>query len=362
MIYVKYLFIVFLCFTLVLCALIFWASYSPLKQGSSSQLFITDKNSNKKNSMNTNGLDKYDDNFQELKIMSWNLAFAYGEGSEGKNYQKLNRAQMLDRIEGAANVIKKYSADIVFIQEIDFDSDRSHNIDQLEYIAKKAGYKNYAYAVSWQHNYLPFPYFPIKNQWAKIKSGGAILSRFPILSNQVYLYAKPKANPFWYNIFYLYRYCQAVTIEYDGNKIGLINNHLEAFDKITRQEQAHKLVEKIKDQYQNNMVNLIVAGDFNTTPPSARNKDKFEDLGKNNYLEDSTYNKISTLPFIKEIVSEKEYQQEESKWFTFSSTRPDRRLDYIFVTNQFKVIHKEIDKNQVSDHFPVITTLRYIPH
>lgn len=330
-------------FCLVIIIFISWAKYTPLKIGVFKQKIVS------------SGSEL--ENVNQVKIMSWNLGFAYGVGSEGSGYEKLTIEQMNSKLNLASDVIAKYSPDIVLIQEIDFDSSRSHNIDQLEFLAKKLNYPFYAYAVSWDKNYLPFPYFPIKNQWGKMKSGGAVLSRFPINENDVTLFDLPASNAFWYNWFYLFRYTQVVKIKINGQIYSVLNNHLEAFDKSTRQLQALELSKIIESINNKNEKILVVGGDFNTTPPNAKIKSNFKDLANDSYESDNTYSTLASHTFLNEVVSLDDYAQDESNWFTFSSVNPDRRLDYLFVGEDFKVIDTQIDKNQVSDHFPLISTL-----
>lgn len=339
----KYLSFAFFFAILILIIFVFWASSSSLETGISSQKFESTKDEIEK--------------IENLKIMSWNLGFAYGVGSEGNGFERPSVETMKSRLDLAISVIKKYDPEIILIQEIDFDSSRSQNINQLEYIANKLGYKNYAYAVSWDKNYLPFPYFPIKNQWGKMYSGGAVLSKFPVKENKVHLYEHPESNAFWYNWFYLYRYSQIVKIEINNKDYNIINNHIEAFDSKTRMMQANKLSEFIDEINQKGEEILVVGGDFNTTPPNASRKDNFKDLGTNSYLDDTTYDLVAKFSNLKEVVDLNEYLQDEKRWFTFSSDNPDRRLDYLFIGNDFEVIATEIDHNEVSDHFPIISTL-----
>ena len=70
-------------------------------------------------------------------------------------------------------------------------------------------------------------------------SGQAILSKFPVLEQDVYVLQKPQAATFYYNAFYLgsisaknhYPTCLQ-------GSLTLLNVHLEAFDTETRESQA----------------------------------------------------------------------------------------------------------------------------
>ena len=132
-------------------------------------------------------------------MCSWNIAWAYGQGSEGSGPPK-SRQDLQKNLTEITDHIKHMNADVVLLQEIDFDSDRTYNFDQAEFIAKKAGYKYYIRGISWSANYLPFPYWPPSEHWGQMLSGGAILSKLPVQSADVTL-SKPSAQSFFYHNF-----------------------------------------------------------------------------------------------------------------------------------------------------------------
>lgn len=291
------------------------------------------------------------DEVKKLKVISWNIAWGYGMGSEGTNYVPKSRQSFIDGLNSMAETIKAQNADIVLLQEVDFDSHKSHNIDQLKYLSDKLG-MNRAYAVSWDLNYLPFPYWPVSSHFKKVSSGGGILSRFPITDNKVVLWDKPKSNAWWYNIFYLFRYSQIATVRFNGKDNVIVNSHLEAFDKTNRQRQARELSQVLKERESV----LVVGGDFNTTPPEAKKQAGFEDI-RDDYAGDSTYGIIASAPGLKDTLSLEDYRSDERKWFTFSSVSLSRKLDYIFVDENVAVKEFEVIQTPASDHLPVSATL-----
>src|SRR5690606_19007578 len=135
----------------------------------------------------------------KLKIMTWNMAFAHGLGSEGVGYNKHPKEHYEKNLNEISQFVKDNEVDILLLQEIDFKSERTYFIDQADFISKKTGLSYIAYAPTWDNRYIPFPYWPISKQFGRMNSGGAILSRYPIVDNQVYLFNKPAGNPFWYN-------------------------------------------------------------------------------------------------------------------------------------------------------------------
>ena len=280
-----------------------------------------------------------------LKILTFNIGFLYGRGSEGPGYQHRELEYYQKTIDSLSTEIKDWDADVVCLQEIDFDSARSHGINQAEYIAKKAGYPYVAEAVSWESNYIPFPYWPMKNNFGHMKSGGAIISKYPLTDHEVILLHKPMSQPWWYNLFYLHRYFQRVTINVGEKKFKIINLHLEAFDKVDRKAQTEKLVLIVKDQ------NIdIVAGDFNTLPASATKRSKF--YNEDNYENDSSYEVMATAG-LSEVIPDDIYAKDESLYFTFPAWAPDRRLDYIWYKRDLKMMKAEVLPSAISDHLPL---------
>lgn len=285
-----------------------------------------------------------------IKLLTWNLGFLYGEGSEGTGYATQNRAFYQQRLDQLVKQIKEWGPDVICFQEIDFDSARSHGINQAQYVAIKAGYPYVAEAVSWSSNYIPFPYWPISNNFGRMKSGGAILSRFPISDHKVMLLQKPKSNPWWYNVFYLHRYFQQVQIEIGHKRMKIVNLHLEAFDKLERKEQITKLIANLREEKVD-----IVAGDFNMLPLNATKKTKFDN--GDDYENDPSY-ELMMKSGLSEVIPDEIYALSESTYFTFPSWRPDRRLDYIFYRQELKMMRAEVLPSALSDHLPLRATFQ----
>jgi endonuclease/exonuclease/phosphatase family metal-dependent hydrolase len=291
-----------------------------------------------------------------LTILSWNLSWAHGMGSEGtSDYRRMPKEHYERNLERAAEVIQKAAADIVLIQEIDFDSSRSHNTDQLVTLARLSGLKYWARAESWRTQYVPFPYWPLERQFGGVKSGGAVLSRWPITANEVHLLAKPQSKAWWYNLFYLYRYFQQVTIKVGEREIQLVNLHLEAFDQRAKEEQARELVAFAKKHPLD-----FIGGDFNMLPEGAMKRSGFANPA-DVYEGDKTYSILRELAQV-EVVEHTSYLAQEEKWFTFPSVRPDRRLDYIYHASVYPFIAAEVVQSphgDVSDHLPLKATFKF---
>lgn len=251
-----------------------------------------------------------------LKILTWNLSFAYGLGSDGTAYTPRPVEHFESALQSMAAVIENTQADIVLLQEVDFKSSRSHDRDQLGELARMSNRLYHQRAVSWDSPYVPFPGLNPSHQFGRILSGGGVLSRFPIRNIQIDLLPKPRENGRIYNFFYLNRYLQMVEIE--GYK--LCNLHLEAFSRDNRELQWVKLQDRILDFDLD-----VAAGDFNGT----------------GVLSDSIQKTWST-----------HFAPEP----TFPSPNPNEYLDgFILKTNRFKNIKvSTLNTGTVSDHFPVL--------
>ncbi|MFU8860209.1 MAG: endonuclease/exonuclease/phosphatase family protein [Cyclonatronaceae bacterium] len=295
-----------------------------------------------------------------LRIMTWNIAYGYGMGSDGVGYAPKNPEEFEERLHKMAELIRDKQIDIVLIQEIDFHAARSHKVNQLEVLSRLTGLAFGAPAVSWDAGYVPFPYWPPDYQFGRTKSGGAILSRFPIVDNEVILHPKPDANPWYYNAFYLFRYSQVVTVLAGESRFRVVNNHLEAYDNDNRSKQASVLASVINSDSETDAPVIVFGGDMNTVPEQASRLTNFDDDYNDDYRDDSTMSVLNSIPGFREIIADSLYATCENRFHTFPSTMPNRRLDYLFISNTMQLLEYEfISTGNLSDHLPVIATITW---
>lgn len=292
-----------------------------------------------------------------LSVVTWNIAWGYGRGSEGTGQAK--SAEHFERtLEAMGQVLKQAEADVVLLQEVDFDSARSHHVDQAEVLARAAGLPYVAKAVSWEAGYVPFPYWPPADQFGAMQSGGAILSRYPIESHRVETVDKPAANPWWYNLFYLFRYHQQVEIQAPFGSVLAVNLHTDAFDQENRVAHAKRLADQLSGAL---TPESVVGGDFNTVPPEASERSGYEDEPETDHSDDPTLGFIRGLSGLVDTVPADLYIANESAWFTFPADAPNRKLDHLFHGAGLEVIDVEVlrgEATELSDHLPIYTRLR----
>lgn len=342
--------VLYLLLTLILCLaiIIYWGPGKLPKPGAYEDRIVSKADST---------LDLEQDS---IRVMAYNIGYGYGIGSDGKGYVPKMKAQMDSAIQAIGQLIRSEQVDLVLLQEIDFRADRSGRTDQLELLSQVSGLPYLAYGVSWDANYVPFPYWPPSYHFGRVVGGGAVLSRFPIVQNQVHLLPKPTANAWYYNRFYLYRYHQVVGFKINGDTLYAINNHFEAFDKTNRMEHAQSLVQLMQSYINENKALVVVGGDLNSVPGSATQKSQFNDNDKDNYEQDQTLAIVSQQPNFVEMVSEETFRANESAWSTFPANAPNRRLDYLFVNRQYLFTNPSVVKQagSLSDHLPVMVDIR----
>jgi endonuclease/exonuclease/phosphatase family metal-dependent hydrolase len=295
------------------------------------------------------------DHVKKIRVMTYNIGYGHGLGSDGSDYHPKTRDEIEASIRAMAEIIVRDSIDVVLMQEIDFGSKRSGNIDQLALLADLTGLSYGAEAVAWDANYVPFPYWPPSYHFGRVRSGGAVLSRFQIVDNQVMLLKKPDENAGYYNRFYLYRFHQAVGMVVNGDTIYVVNNHLEAFRTANRMEHAQSLVNWVENLGKSKNV-IVVGGDMNALPYNAVQLTDFNDKSGDDYTGDRTMEIIGMMQGFRELASHEEYAANRDIWHTFPADAPNRRLDYIFVNTRYSFTNGQVPRKYgpLSDHLPAV--------
>jgi len=289
---------------------------------------------------------------ETLTVMTWNIGYASGmENNKGNVLSSADITANLDRI---AASMRKNNADIVALQEIDFNSRRSHGINQLRYLQEKLNFPFAAYILNWNKRYVPYPMsLDFKKHFGRMQSGQAVLSRVPITENTAEFLAKPFDKPFWYNLFYISRAVQRVKVLVAGMELDLYNVHLEAFHTDTRMHQAMQLLDLKKAR---GFAAGFVVGDFNSLPADARKKLGFADEPEADFTGDSTIEVLKQKGELAEVVPDMINRLGESPSFTYPSVSPTRRLDYIFYSPGIRHLRWSVDRDAGtgSDHLPLI--------
>lgn len=277
-----------------------------------------------------------------LSVMTYNIGYFSGM----TNNLPVDRKKTLfkDNLQKSISLLRPYDFDFIGLQEVDFNSARSFHYNQFDSLGKYLNFHQGAYAVNWDKLYVPFPYFPIKFHFGSIYSGQGLLSKIQLISNELFVLDKPINAPFYYNAFYLDRILQINKVLIGKDTLVIMNVHLEAFDKETRELQAEKVL-KVFNSYANNLP-VILMGDFNSRPT----------FGSERTEDESTIKIFFDNPLIDEAISKERYLKDESRFYTFNTAKPYERLDYIFYNkNKIQKINSDVLRKAktISDHLPV---------
>jgi endonuclease/exonuclease/phosphatase family metal-dependent hydrolase len=292
-------------------------------------------------------------NLSALKVLSWNIH--YGHGSELDHFARHDAAEVRGTLGAIAAELRAANADIVLLQEVDRDADRSHREDQLARLAEQAGYPYSAFIYTWRARYIPFPGINPDRWLRRVHSGQGVLSRFPITSNHRIRLPQPAEQPFWYNLFYLHRSVQLTEVTPPGQPpIQLFNIHLEAFSVSNREEQAELLLKLIGERGRSDG-RVVVAGDFNSVPAEAERRKVFPDEPETDFTADSTIALIRQGFDATDVLAQ---LTDEPAGFTFPSDAPNRRLDHAFIGRGWPAPTATVRPAPgVSDHLPVLVQL-----
>lgn len=238
----------------------------------------------------------------------------HGKGTDGK----IN----LKRI---AEVIQESDADIIGLNEVDRQfSKRSAYIDQVAWLADFMQ-MNHAFGASVslksKRNYSKKTG---DGSFTVREYGNALLSKHPILSH--------KNHPFHSNVRLIEgRSLLEASISVNKQMVSVFTTHL-SLNPFLHRKQTDLIFKKISQSPNP----TIVFGDWNMRP----NKKAWQKM---------TEHFIDTWSI-----------QQPEQGFTFPSTRPRARLDYIFASQDFSVINASVVTKipNASDHLPLEATLK----
>lgn len=249
----KIICIVVLIIVLLIAGMIGYLSITEFKPAKIESLEISDKSSTE--------VKQGDD----VKVMIWNIGYgALGDNADffmdgGENVKTSSKARIKKNIDSINKEIKKFSPDIVMLQEVDKDSSRSEHIDEVKEISNSA--KGYIsnYAQNFKVAFIPYPVPPM----GKVDSGLVTLSKCDVSSAK--RISLPTSFKWPVRIANLKR-CLLVSrtrVFGTDKELVVVNLHLEAYDsgagKIAQTKALNKLLKTEADKG-----NYVVAGgDFN---------------------------------------------------------------------------------------------------
>jgi endonuclease/exonuclease/phosphatase family metal-dependent hydrolase len=173
-------------------------------------------------------------------------ALAYGLGGQRYGAASLEVATIYDRLDRIVETIAASGADVALLHEVDFASQRTHDIDQLHYIAAALGWGFAARAITWECRYLPYPVWPAGRAAGRLRAGMGVISRYALVQNSRQRLSQARPVPVLASLFSPQPTVQMVDVQCGTQTIRLFSVHLDAHDAATRQRQARELTEFVR--------------------------------------------------------------------------------------------------------------------
>lgn len=231
-----------------------------------------------------------------IKVMTYNICSCHN-----LKYEYIPEQTM--------EVIRSENPDIIGINEMDYLNERNNFTDMPKIMAEKLGY-----------NY----YFGKSIDFRGGEYGNVIMSRFPIDMESVKNIPVPESNSEERDRTYENRAIIKASINVNGHIINVMVSHygLSYGERIAAVNQTIELIDCDTP--------IIFMGDLNCEP----NAIELQPL----------YNKLNDTALSEGM-------------FTIPSDKPISKIDYIFVSNHFKVESSYVIDTQVSDHCPYVAIL-----
>ncbi len=200
-----------------------------------------------------------------VSVISWNIG--YGGLSKtadffmdgGVSVRSQPSDQVRANIEAVSRQLSDTDPDLICLQEIDRDSDRSFRHDQTAMVVNALQDYAFCFAGNFRVPFIPYPFPPI----GKVDSGIMTLSRFDIEEAERVALPCPFSWPVRVANLKRCLLVSRIPVGDSGKYLVLVNAHLEAYDDGSGKEaQTAMLRELMEAEYEKGNY-VIVTGDFN---------------------------------------------------------------------------------------------------
>ena len=213
----------------------------------------------------------------EFTVLSWNVGYcALGKDSDffmdgGKGVRPDSEAVVKGNYAGVLETLRRMSPDFLMLQEVDSDSRRSYNFDEVAALRRDLGADGAlasAYAMNYSTKFVPYPLPPL----GKVNSGLLTLSRVAV-NETAQRISLPCPFSWPMRVANLKRclLVNRVPLGADGKELVLVNLHLEAYDDGEgKKAQTEQLLNFLNEEYGKGNY-IIAGGDWNQVFPDTLN-------------------------------------------------------------------------------------------
>ena len=200
-------------------------------------------------------------------LMSWNIGYgALGDNADffmdgGESVQTADKTRVNENLATMSGAVQAVDPDILFLQEADIDSTRSHHINEVERFAELMEDTVQTFAYNFKVPFVPYPLPPI----GKVQSGIATFSPYPVTESVRFPLPCPFSWPIRVANLKRCMLVDRVPLEGSDKELVLVNFHLEAYDDGEGKEAQTAMLKHFLDEERDKGNYVIAGGDFNQT-------------------------------------------------------------------------------------------------
>lgn len=204
---------------------------------------------------------------QTVTLLTWNCGYgALGDNADffmdgGTHVETASKQRVEENLSGIEKTIETVNPDIVFLQEVDTDSDRSHHINEVEEISAIRNDNESTFALNFKVGFIPYPLPPI----GKVTSGILTLSSYGLSDSVRYQLPCPFKWPVRLGNLKRCVMIDKIPIEGTDKYLVIANLHLEAYDDGEGKAAQTKMLKEILEKEYEEGNYVIAGGDFNQT-------------------------------------------------------------------------------------------------
>lgn len=310
---------------------------------------------------------------KELKVLSWNIQYLAGKNyvffydlwaGDGKD-DKPSKTDIDATLLETARVIKSENPDIILLQELDNNAERTYSENQLQRLLELIGseYTSYSASYYWKAGFVPHP-----RVMGKVGMQLAVISKYKINSSIRHQLPLMPDN-FIIQQFNFKRAILESHIALENNKeLVVLTTHLDAFAQgnDTMEKQVAKTA-SILDSLDNAKLAWLISGDFNLLAPGRQ----YNDLpaGQQRYFKTESelapfFTKYQAFPSLEQVNGDTRATFYSHFPNDPEAKGPDRTIDFIFSGKNSTISNgyiRNADTLKISDHLPLITYIKAYP-
>ena len=281
---------------------------------------------------------------EELVVLSYSMA--YGLGDSRQHGRRGDPATVYDRLDAVIETIAASGADVVLLQEVDFASRRTYDVDQLQYMAAALGWGFVARAITWECRYLPAPFWIPQRHAGRLRAGQGVMSRYPLMQNTRQRLSQPLTQPLLSPLFSPYRTVQMVDMQCGDRTVRFLNVYLEPRDTVTRQRQAQELVAFVRHVA---TPNCVLMGAFNSVAAEVTARPDGPAVSQDRTLDIITSGLRDRLRMVTDMHPPSPV------------AAPDYRREHVLIGPGLQTVETQVvmPDEPVSEHLPLLVRLRW---